>query len=315
MSARSWGPADGPLGPLDQALRDCAAARFSGELHVIGAPGGMICLADGAVSAIETPWSPSPEVILLRSGRVTSADWEAAFTAATVARGRMSDELVTRGLVGAGELEAVLRTALADAMFAFAAGFVDTCRAEAGTPDFEMSLKPGAEADGLMAEALRRMRVLADFPGPPLHARARVTAAPRAAARREGTPDDGHDGALALIDGRRTIRDLAFARGRGLYVTTLEVARMRGNGLIAVPAADGQHPGDEDGDPQRKAAAVGPTAAGLPRRHKDRPAQPKRTGDADGRSLPAVLRLLRPRADGGPQAPRTVLTSNELGGM
>jgi hypothetical protein len=315
MSARSWGPADGPLGPLDQALRDCAAARFSGELHVIGAPGGMICLADGAVAAIETPWSPSPEVILLRSGRVPSADWEAAFTAATVARGRMSDELVTRGLVGAGELEAVLRTALADAMFAFAAGFVDTCRAEAGTPDFEMSLKPGAEADGLMAEALRRMRVLADFPGPPLHARARVTAAPRAAARREGTPDDGHDGALALIDGRRTIRDLAFARGRGLYVTMLEVARMRGSGLIALPAADGQHPGDEDGSPQQKAATAGPTAAGLPRRHKDRPALPKRTGDADGRSLPAVLRLLRPRADGGPQAPRPVLTSNELGGM
>jgi hypothetical protein len=146
-----------------------------------------------------------------------------------------------------------------------------------------------------------------------LPARARVTAAPQAA-RRENAPGDGHDGALALIDGRRTIRDLAFARGRGLYVTMLEVARMRGNGLIAVPAADGPHPGEEDGDPQRKAAAVGPTAAGLPRRHKDRPAQPKRTGDADGRSLPAMLRLLRPRADGGPQAPRPVLTSNELGG-
>ena len=313
MSARSWGPADGPLGPLEQALRDCAAARFSGALHVIGAPGGMICLAEGAVAAIETPWSPSPEVILLRSGRVPPADWEAAFTAATVARGSMSDELVTRGLVGAGELEAVLRTALADAMFAFTAGFVDTCRAEAGALDFEMPLEPGAEADWLVTEALRRMLVLADLPGPPLHARARVTAVPRPA--RRDNPDEGHDGALALIDGRRTIRDLAFARGRGLYVTMLEIARMRSSGLIALPAPGGQHPGDEDGNPQGKAATDGPTAAGLPRRHKDRPVQPKRTGDVDGRPFPAVLRLLRPRADGGPQAPRTVLTSNEQGGM
>ena len=56
-----------------------------------------------------------------------------------------------------------------------------------------------------------------------------MTAAPRAA-RRDNLLDDGHDGALALIDGRRTIRDLAFARGRGLYVTMLEVGRMRGSG-------------------------------------------------------------------------------------
>jgi hypothetical protein len=174
--------------------------------------------------------------------------------------------------------------------------------------DFEMPLEPGAEADWLVAEALRRMQVLGDFEGPPLPARARVTAA------RAARPDnilDGHDGALALIDGRRTIRDLAFARGRGLYVTMLEVARLRGHGLVTLPAPGGQHPDDEDGSPRRKAVAVGPTASGLPRRHKDRPVQPKRTAEADGRAFPAVLRLLRPRADGGPQAPRTVLTSNE----
>jgi hypothetical protein len=303
VSAQSWGPADGPLGPLDQALRECEAARFSGALHVIGAPGGLICLVEGAVAAIETPWSPSPEVVLLRSGRVPPADWEAAFTAATVARVRMSDELVTRSLVGAGELEAVLRTALADAMFAFAAGFVDTCRAEASALDFEMPLQPGAEASWLVAEALRRVQVLADFPGPQLRARQRVTAVPRAAGA-DAILDDRPGGGLALVDGRRTIRDLAFARGRGLYVTMLEVARMRSAGLIALRAPAGQGPGDEDGAP-RPRGAVGPTEAGLPRRHRDRPVQPKRAGDLDSRPLPAVLRLLRPRGDGGPKPRET----------
>jgi hypothetical protein len=304
MSTRSWGPADGPLGPLDQALRECEAVRFSGALHVIGAPGGLICLVEGAVAAIETPWSPSPEVVLLRSGRISPADWEAAFTASAVARRRMSDELVIRGLVGAGELEAVQRTALADAMLALAAGFVDTCRAEPGALDLEMPLEPGAETGWLVAEALRRMRVLADFPGPPLYARARVTTVPRAA-RPDSIPDDRHAERLALIDGRRTIRDLAFARGRGLYVTMLEVARMRAEGLIALAAPGGQHPGDEGGNQRPRTATAGPPASGLPRRQKDRPAPTKRSGDLDSRPLPAVLRLLRPRGDGGSK-PREV---------
>jgi len=178
----SWGPTDGPLGPLPGALADVAAAGFSGVLTVIGAPGGTIHLAGGGITAVETPWSPSAEVILLRSGRVPEADWEAAFTAAAVARGHMRTELVSRGLLGAGELEAVLRTALADAMFAFAAGFVDSCRADEGKPDHVLPLEPAADAGWLVAEALRRMHVLATFPDPPSRPRERVTAVPGAAA-------------------------------------------------------------------------------------------------------------------------------------
>jgi hypothetical protein len=294
---RGWGPSDGPVGPLGAALADCASAGFSGVLHVIGAPGGTIHLVEGSVAAIETPWSPSAEVILLRSGRVPEADWEAAFAAAAVARGHLRGELVRRGLVGAGELEALLRVAAADAMFALAAGFVDTCRAEAGALECGLPLEPAADPSWLLAEALRRLRVLAAFPGPPLQARERVMAAPGAPWPGSG-PGDGRGEILFLADGRRTVRDLAFALGHGLYVTMLRLARMRAEGLLA-PAAPPE-PGS-GGRPPGAAGSAGETAAGLPRRQKDREIQSPQGAGLGNRPLPGVRRLLRPRTDGTPK--------------
>ena len=63
MSARSWGPADGPLGPRDQALRDCAAARFSGALHVIGAPGGMITFPAASRNSAMPVCGEGPKIV------------------------------------------------------------------------------------------------------------------------------------------------------------------------------------------------------------------------------------------------------------
>ncbi|HEY2279387.1 MAG TPA: hypothetical protein VGI00_13595 [Streptosporangiaceae bacterium] len=40
------------------------------------------------------------------------------------------------------------------------------------------------------------------------------------------------DELLALANGRRTPRDLAFALGRGVYATTLELGRMQHEGLL-----------------------------------------------------------------------------------
>ena len=295
---RSWEPTDGPVGPLDEALADCAATGFSGVLRVIGAPGGTVYLVAGGVAAIETPGAPGAEVILLRSGRIAEADWEAAFAAAAVGGSPPSAELVGRGLIGAGELEAVLRTALADAMFAFASGFVDSCRAEASEVDCALPLDPPADAGWLLTEALRRIHVMAAFPGPALRARDRVTVMP-GAGRPGSVLGGGRDEILALADGRRSGRDLAFALGHGLYAVMHQLARMRAEGLVAGASHDtAPAPGGEDGRRAGTDGDDGQTATGLPRRQKDRPAEPRGGRQAGGFPLPAVRRLLRPREDG-----------------
>ena len=126
----------------------CAAAGMSGVLRVTGDPGGAIHLTDGRVVAIETPGAPSPEVLLLRSHRVTESGWDEAFAAAAASSGRMSAELTRRELVGSGELEGLLRTALADAMFVLASGTVEEYRAESEPVDCVLTLTQARNRTG-----------------------------------------------------------------------------------------------------------------------------------------------------------------------
>jgi hypothetical protein len=276
-------------GPVDEkladALREYAAARFTGVLRVEGQPGGTIYLADGRISACETSGAPGLEVILLRSRQVAESDWDAAFTAAAVGERQMTNELIGRDLLGAGEIEALLRTALADAVFALVNGRVDGWT-EAPAADCLLPLTPAAREGWLLNEAARRRQVLASFGESAVSAQDRIAAGPGAA--REGRVlGPGQGEILALADGRRTARDLAFALGRGLYETMLQLARMRAGDVVIVnsPGVSPHGAGDDR------------TGAGLPRRRKDRPASP-RMAEAGRRGLTAGIRLLRPRSEG-----------------
>jgi hypothetical protein len=290
---------DDLFGRLRAALSECAVSRLSGTLLVTGDPGGVIHLADGAIAAVQTPGAPSAEVILLRSRRVPEAAWDAAFTAAASNGRPMGAELVAVAAIGAGELEAVLKIALADAMFVLAGGLVERCEAQPGSVDYLLPLEPGAEADMLLSETTRRLRVLAERPGEV--GRDRVIAVP-GAARPRLPLGHGQDEILAVADGRRTTRDMAFALGRGVYAVMLQVARMRAAGLLVpvpltAPAAAG-----ETVPARPSAAADQPDAAAeLPQRRRGMPAPPPRPADlptglpaAEGK--PAPHRLLRPRS-------------------
>ena len=279
---------DGSIGPLREALTVCAAAGMSGVLRVTGDPGGAIHLAGGQVAAIETSGAPSPEVLLLRSHRVTESGWDEAFAAAAASGGPMDAALVRRELVGSGELEGLLRTALADAMFVMASGTVEEYRAEPGPVDFILPLEPGAEPDGLLAEATRRIRILASMPF--RHDHDKIVAVPRVA-QSGARLGDGQDEILALADGRRTARDLAFALGRGVYATMLQLARMRQAGLLATVSSRPSGLDAQVGG--RPAPGGGPQmASGLPRRAKSPPRSSAPAGGKQGSPLPgAQLRL------------------------
>jgi hypothetical protein len=291
------GPADGTLTDL---LRDRAAAKFAGALRVDGRPGGTIFFADGRITACETSGAPSAEVILLRSQRVAVSDWDAAFTAAAVDGRAMAAELVDRELLGAGELEALLRTTLADAVFALANGHIDGWT-EAPAAECLLPLVPAVGSGWLLNEAMRRRQVLASFAEPAApaepaarapRARDRIAAGPAAARALLGP---GQDEILALVDGRRTARDLAFALGRGLYETMLQVARMQAADVVLVRSSP------EEPGPRAEAVPDGNegdrTPTGLPRRRKDRPSPPR--SEAPGRrNLAASIRMLLPRSDG-----------------
>jgi hypothetical protein len=316
---------------LRESLTSSAAVGLTGVLQVIGDPGGTIYLSGGEILGIKTPGAPSLEVLVLKSGRVTEDGWEAAFSAAASGTA-MSDELITRGLVGAGELEVLLRTAVADALFVLASGYVDQCRPEPGPVSVLLPLDPPAEAAWLLAEAERRMKVLDAMPGLTGYQRARVQPAPGVTA--SGTVfGGGRDELLALANGRRTPRDLAFALGRGVYATTLELGRMQHEGLLVTtshraapprlatpPASTAPAPSEpdapEEAAPEEAAADLAaPEEAAEPPAEPAEPGEPangdratghglawrrrgRHGGEDAGADMSALLRLLRPRSSG-----------------
>lgn len=173
-----------------RALLACEVERLSGVLRVTGEPGGLIHLTDGNVTAIETAGAPGPDLILVRSGRIPEASWAGAFTSAA-AGGRMASELIERGLIGEGELEAVLRISLADAMFAVAGGRVDETAVEHATTPSLLPLEQPAAPGWLLFERPGGCRC---SPGPPTWYGTIGTGSPPTRPRRRPGAESCHQG-------------------------------------------------------------------------------------------------------------------------
>ncbi|NGO80412.1 MarR family transcriptional regulator [Streptomyces sp. YC504] len=252
----AYGP--GALDALARALGTYERDRLTGTVRVSGRPGGVLGLRRGLVLSARSPGAPDLETRLLRSGRGT------------------------QGGIGAAELRMLHMRVLYDAVFAMAVGQVTGCAAErvraASAPP-----GPGHFPSALVRETARRLAALERLPGalerlPGAVAPCRepLLAVPMAAGSEASRPGAGRE-ILALADGRRTARDIAFRTGRGLYTTTVEATLLLGRGLIiAVPPGgitSGPGPADLAEPLLRRlrdragARPPGPAAAGdLPRR-------------------------------------------------
>jgi hypothetical protein len=289
--------------PLSKALVECASAGLHGVLEVTGQPGGAIYLAGGAVTAIQTPGAPSAEVILLRSGLLTEAGWNEALTSAARAGVWVGSQLVARDVIGGGELEVLLRTSIADAMFVLASGQIERCRAVPGAADHMLPLVPGAEVVVLLAETSRRIRLLASMHSLPAPSRERVAVVP-GALRPGAVLGYGQDEIVALADARRTTRDIAFALGRGVYATTLLMAELCDGGVLAsVPDQVSRPVSAEPAPPVNDDREF---TSGLPQRVRGGAALPRRAGEPGGtRAQQGLHRLLRPRSGRNPDSGQT----------
>jgi hypothetical protein len=223
-------------GILSTALTRRGKERFSGTLRLYGGQGGSVIMQDGAVVAASTPVAPGIESLLLRSGRVSETSWREVFDEAAP-YGRLSAELVERGLLGAAAVEVLTQTAVFDAIFAIALCGISSCTAEPATPDDLAPLlpvEPGLVADRVVRETTRRLEVAAGWArlGLTIHSRPRRLPVEERAATAATRSE-----ILAKVNGRWTTRDIAFSLGRGLYSVMTDLAILMKDGLVAVDPA------------------------------------------------------------------------------
>lgn len=184
-------------------LAELRQERFSGAVVVVGGPGGALHLHGGLIVAVETPAAPTAESVLLKSGRITEADWAGA-RAATPPGGPLRAALIGGGLVGAAELDMVCTAALFDGAFAMALNPATGWRVDPAVPAPELAASPGEEPARIAAETARRLAVLRRH-WTPLGEFVRAPVRPAPSARDGVRPLDARRSRLLLgVDGRRT---------------------------------------------------------------------------------------------------------------
>ncbi|GAB3133413.1 hypothetical protein [Amycolatopsis sp. NPDC004378] len=217
---------------LAWVLGACRTDRVTGCLYLAGRPGGVVHLRDGAVVAVDSPGAPGVDALLLRSGRISEADWSAVVRAGADPH----DELRERAGIGGAELRLVTTTACHDGVFAVVAGSIDEYAVDRRPLDVALPITPGVDLDRLLAETSRRIDALASLATPVAPHRERLEPAPGADPPAAALSPARRD-IIACADGRRCARDIAFVLGRNVFPVTVEVSRMVGDGLLAVAGA------------------------------------------------------------------------------
>ncbi|MFE0601952.1 hypothetical protein ACFW2T_17405 [Streptomyces sp. NPDC058892] len=178
-----------------------------------------------------SPGAPGVETLLLRSGRVTEADWVSA-TRSCAADGRVGALLIAQDLVGSAELQLMCVMAALDGALALGMGRIDGFTFEQDADACRLAAPDGIEPEWLVEEAGRRIRVLGALAQRLSPFRSRLARTLAGSARLADTAAGERREILLRANGRRTVRDIAFLLGRSLYAVTVEVSRLMGEGLM-----------------------------------------------------------------------------------
>ncbi|MFC9895291.1 hypothetical protein ACFVMC_16525 [Nocardia sp. NPDC127579] len=207
------------LGILDGASK----SRRTAILRVTGEPGGEIRLQHGMVIAVDSPGAPGVAELLARPGRPAP---------------------------GSAELRILHFATTLDAAFAVASGWIGDCfwvPAIPRQPDID-PIAPHL----LATETTRRLRGVAGAHLAPHRNHLARTAFGDSLLRGGASRE-----LLARVNGRRTCRDLAFLRHRGLYATTVEVTRLLAENVVTVTDRDRGHRTTTPALPRRRRDASG----------------------------------------------------------
>jgi hypothetical protein len=240
---------------LARVLAGIPRDQLSGTLLVTGDPGGAFHLQRGAIVEVASPGAPGVETLLLRSGRVSEADW-ASVVRSGAPESRIGAELVARELVGTAELQLICVMAALDGAFAVGMGRVDGFSLDQASTSYRLGAPQGIEPEWLVQETARRIRALGSFGVPlsPFHDRLAWTDSGTEALGGSATGERRE--ILRRADGRRSSRDIAFLLGRSLYAVTVEASRLVSEGLLAVVARPEGGSGRSSARPDGLAAEV-----------------------------------------------------------
>ena len=223
-------------------LAGLAREGASGALRVGGEPGGTIYLSGGELAFAESAAAPDLGSRLVNSRRLGVDQWRRAQRDSR-AYGCAGDMLLRRGLIDVAEWQALLRSAALDALLALAMQLAGA----AAPPGVASVFVPRqAHHDGsplrmdigwawtLAAQEAERLAGSRVAPGTRLRlsgwSRSRLVFGPEATA------------VLGQIDGRATIRELAWRNGLALYGVMDWAARLIQDGMCVIASPEAAPP-------------------------------------------------------------------------
>ncbi len=274
-------------------LRDLAAARATGTLHVGSDPPGLLQLTDGAVSYAASPLVPGVGDLLTIGGRLPTAVWQQAVDGGR-AEHRVGAVLVDQGHLTRGELELCVLAVINDAAYFVLVPHAVPVRFEATRPHWLGTVATVPAAD-LTAEVARRRQALTDILDAPAVDRSPLLPTRRVRRDRIRLTALGWE-LIVHADGRRTPTGLARHLGRAGYACVREARRLAAEGLVQLPLPAPDRPATAEGEP----GAPPPPAAGAPTAQVPAAAEPAAAPPATPPALPPPD---RPPPDPAPPDP------------